>query len=198
MNKKAMTLAFALIALLSFQIVAQAADIQAGRDAFETCRGCHSAPSYSNVYPTYYVPKIGGQVAAYTVAALKAYKESNRSHRTMMANSFDLSEKKMEDIAAFLAEATGGSKETKSNHGDIAKGKKLAETCLSCHNDDTNSSNPRLAGQHANYLEKAMQDYQSGERKNALMKSMVEDLSEDDLRDISAYFSNLKGLVTTE
>ncbi|MCF6202180.1 MAG: c-type cytochrome [Methylococcaceae bacterium] len=198
MNKKAMTLVFALIALLSFQTFSQAADIQAGKDAFETCRGCHSAPSYSNVYPTYYVPKIGGQVAAYTVSALKAYKESKRSHRTMMANSFDLSEQKMEDIAAFLAEATGGSKETKSNHGDITRGKKLAETCLSCHNDDTSSSNPRLAGQHANYLEKAMQDYQSEKRKNPLMKSMVEDLSEDDIRDISAYFSNLKGLVATE
>ena len=61
----------------------------------------------------------------------------------------------MEDIAAYLAEATGGSKESKSNHGDIAKGKKLAETCLSCHNDDTSSNNPRLAGQHANYLEKS-------------------------------------------
>ncbi|MEE9339149.1 MAG: c-type cytochrome [Methylococcaceae bacterium] len=198
MNKKAMTLAFTLIALLSFQTATQAADIQAGKDAFETCRGCHSAPGYSNVYPTYYVPKIGGQVPAYTVAALKAYKESNRSHRTMMANSYDLSEQKMEDIAAYLAEATGGSKESKSNHGDITKGKKLAETCLSCHNDDTSSNNPRLAGQHANYLEKAMQDYQSGERKNALMKSMVEDLSEDDIRDISAYFSSLKGLVATE
>ena len=43
-----------------------------------------------------------------------------------------------------------------------------------------------------------MQDYQSGERKNALMKSMVEDLSEEDIKDISAYFSSLKGLVATE
>ena len=200
MNKKAIVLAFSVSALSGFQVVAQAADVEAGRDAFETCRGCHSASGYSNVYPTYYVPKIGGQVPAYTVAALKAYKESSRSHRTMMANCYDFSEQTMENIAAFLAESTGGSKQSISNLGDIAKGEKLAETCLSCHNDDTSPSatNPRLAGQHANYMEKAMKDYQSGKRKNPLMKSMVDNLSDDDIKDISAYFTSLKGLTATE
>jgi cytochrome c553 len=87
MNNKAMAMAIGLTALSNIQLTAQAADVDAGRDAFETCRGCHSAPGYSNVYPTYYVPKIGGQVAGYTVAALTAYKESNRPRGTMMANT---------------------------------------------------------------------------------------------------------------
>lgn len=199
MKRKAIVLAFSVSVLSGFQTAAKAADADAGRDAFETCRGCHSAVSYSNVYPTYYVPKIGGQVPAYTVAALKAYKESARSHRTMMANSFDLSEEKMEDIAAHI-ERSNGSKQTRSNLGDVAEGKKLAATCLSCHNDDTSpgAANPRLAGQHANYLERAIKDYQLEKRKNPLMKSMVDNLSEDEIKDISAYFASLKGLTSTK
>ena len=194
-----MAISLGIAVLSSVSAITQAADAEAGKIAFETCRGCHSAAGYSNVYPTYYVPKLGGQVPAYTVAALKSYKESSRAHRTMMANSYDFSEKTMEDIAAFLVTDTDGSERARGNHGDIAKGEKLAQTCLACHNDDKNDSatNPRLASQHANYLEKALQDYQSGNRKNPLMKSMVDGWSEDDVRDVAEYFSSLKGGLTS-
>lgn len=200
MNNKAMALAIGLTALSNIQLTAQAADIDAGKDAFESCRGCHSAPGYSNVYPTYYVPKIGGQVAAYTVVALTAYKESNRPHGTMKANSYDLSAQKIENIAAYLATITDGSAKANANGGDAANGEKLAASCLACHNDDTKAgaTNPRLAGQHANYLERAIQQYQSGKRKNALMQSMVQGLSPDEIKDIAAYFTSLKGLTATK
>ena len=199
MNNKAMALAIGLTALSSTQFTAEAANVDAGRDAFESCRGCHSAPGYSNVYPTYYVPKIGGQVAAYSVAAMTAYKESNRPHGTMMANTYDLSAQKIEDIAAYLATVTDGSPKANANGGDAKNGEALAAACLACHNDDTNAgaTNPRLAGQHANYMEKAMQQYQSGARKNALMQSMLQGLSADELKDIAAYFTSLKGLTAT-
>ena len=198
MNKKAIALALGLASLSSIQITAQAANVEAGKDAFETCRGCHSATGYSNVYPTYYVPKVGGQVAAYTVAALTAYKTSNRPHRTMMANTYDMSEQKMEDIAAYLATSTDGSTKAIANGGDAKNGEKLAASCVACHNGDTKegASNPVLQGQHANYMERAMQEYQSGKRKNALMQSMVQGLSEDDIKDIAAYFTSQKGLTT--
>ncbi len=193
-------LALGVTAFSSVPMMVQAASIEAGRDAFETCRGCHSAVGYSNVYPTYYVPKVGGQVAGYTVAALKAYQKSERPHGTMMANVYDYSDKKIEDIAAYLATADEGSRRANANGGDAANGKKLAESCMACHNDDTNAgaTNPRLAGQHANYLEKAMQGYQSGTRKNALMQSMVKGLSEDEIKDIAAYFTSLKGLTAVK
>ncbi len=200
MNKKSIVIALSLAALSSVQMGANAADVKAGRIAFETCRGCHSAAGYSNAYPTYYVPKLGGQVPAYTVASLKAYKVSNRSHRTMMANSYDMSKQTMENIAAYLATDTSGSKSARGYHGNIAKGKVLAQACMTCHNDDSSdkATNPRLAGQHANYLEKAMKDYQSGKRKNALMKAQVEKLTEEELHDISEYFSSLTGLTSTK
>ncbi|MDF1584462.1 MAG: c-type cytochrome [Methyloprofundus sp.] len=199
MNKKMIALALGITAFSSVPMMAQAGSVAAGRDAFEACRGCHTSPGTSNVYPTYYVPKVGGQVAAYTVAALKAYQKSERPHGTMMANVYDFSDKTIEDIAAYLATATGSAR-ANANGGDAAKGKKLAASCMACHNDDTNAgaTNPRLAGQHQNYLEKAMQGYQSGARKNALMQSMVQDLSEDEVKDIAAYFTSLKGLTAVK
>ena len=200
MNKKAIVLALGLTSLASIQGAAQAANVEAGKNAFETCRGCHTSPGASNVYPTYYVPKVGGQVAAYTIAALTAYKTSNRPHRTMMANTYDFSAQTIEDIAAYLATATDGSTKAIANGGDAKKGKELAASCVACHNGDTKegSSNPVLGGQHANYMERAMQEYQSGKRKSALMQSMVQGLSEDDIKDIAAYFTSQKGLTTVK
>ncbi len=200
MNYKAIVLALGIVSLSSIQITAQAANVEAGKNAFETCRGCHTSPGTSNVYPTYYVPKVGGQVAAYTVAALTAYKTSNRPHRTMMANTYDFSEQTIEDIAAYLATATDGSTKAIANGGDAKKGKELAASCVACHNGDIKegASNPILGGQHANYMERAMQEYQSGKRKNALMQSMVQSLSEDDIKDIAAYFTSQKGLTAVK
>lgn len=193
------TIACGVIALASLQVNVQAADIESGKQAYETCRGCHSIPSYTNAYPTYNVPKIGGQVPAYTASALRAYQKSARKHRTMKANTHDLSDQTIDDIAAFLAQEKSGSKFSQFNHGDVDHGKKLSETCVACHNDDRSAEavNPRLKGQHASYIEVALKEYQSGMRDHALMKSMVEGLSKDDIKDIAAYFSSMKGLRST-
>jgi cytochrome c553 len=104
MKKKylAGALALALGGPLSSNALA-AGDAAAGKLKAELCMGCHGIPGYFNVYPTYHVPKIGGQHAEYIVAALKAYKAGQRSHATMQAQAKSLSEQDMADIAAFFA-----------------------------------------------------------------------------------------------
>ena len=77
----------------------------AGRVKFQTCLGCHGIPGYKNTYPTYTVPRVGGQHPEYIVAALKAYKNGERSHKTMVAQAASLSEEDMADIAAYLSQA---------------------------------------------------------------------------------------------
>jgi cytochrome c553 len=67
------------------------------------CMGCHAIPGYSNVYPTYHVPRVGGQHPEYIVAALKAYKAKERSHPTMQAQAASLSEDDMKNIAAYFS-----------------------------------------------------------------------------------------------
>ena len=67
-----------------------------------TCAGCHGIEGYKNTYPTYKVPRIGGQNAAYIISALNAYKSGERQHKTMNLHAEGLSDEDMADIAAFL------------------------------------------------------------------------------------------------
>jgi cytochrome c553 len=78
-------------------------DPAAGRIKAETCLGCHAVTGYYNVYPTYHVPKLGGQSAGYIESALKAYRSGTRTHGPMQANASDLSNEDIADIAAFMA-----------------------------------------------------------------------------------------------
>ncbi len=79
------------------------ADIEAGQQAFYTCGGCHGIPSYNNVYPTYKVPKLGGQNEQYLINALHAYKNGTRQHPTMQIQAQSMSEQDIINIAAYLA-----------------------------------------------------------------------------------------------
>jgi cytochrome c553 len=51
------------------------------------------------------------------------------------------------------------------------------------------------AGRQQHYLVKALKDYKSGARKNAIMAPMAANLSTRDIEDLAAYFSGQKGLV---
>ncbi len=76
--------------------------------------------------------------------------------------------------------------------GDADAGKALTQVCAACHGDDGNSAspaNPKLAGQGERYLLKQLQDIQSGERDIALMTGLLDNLSEQDLKNIAAYYA---------
>ena len=77
--------------------------------------------------------------------------------------------------------------------GDAANGEVLAETCSGCHAIDgnsTNEANPKLAGQYESYLIRALSEYKSGARENAIMAGFAAGLSEQDIRDLAAWFSS--------
>ena len=80
-------------------------DPRSGRIKAETCLGCHAIPSYTNTYPTYHVPKVGGQNEAYIISALLAYRSGTRTHETMQGNAESLSDQDIADIAAFFSSA---------------------------------------------------------------------------------------------
>jgi len=103
MNLSSLLLLAAAAALPASGIAA--GDAAAGKVKAFTCMGCHGIPGYNSVYPTYHVPKLGGQHARYLVSALQAYKAKQRSHKTMQAQAASLSEQDMEDIAAFFAQS---------------------------------------------------------------------------------------------
>lgn len=84
---------------------AQTGDPAAGERKAWTCAGCHGIPGWRNAYPAYHVPKLGGQHAAYIVAALRAYQSGERAHATMHAIAAGLSEQDMADLAAYFSQS---------------------------------------------------------------------------------------------
>jgi cytochrome c553 len=80
---------------------------------------------------------------------------------------------------------------------DVAAGKEKAQLCAACHGADGNTPMtpefPKLAGQPADYLEKALRDYKKGMRKNPVMMPMAQGLSKQDIKDLAAYYASLKG-----
>jgi cytochrome c553 len=78
--------------------------------------------------------------------------------------------------------------------GDSAAGKDKAEICASCHGAEgrTNADLlPKLAGQKANYLVKQLIQYRDGTRKDAMMNALSEPLTDQDILDLAAYYSEL-------
>ncbi|MBF9173395.1 c-type cytochrome [Xanthomonas campestris pv. campestris] len=74
-----------------------------GRQLAYTCQGCHGVTGYKNAYPSYRVPKIGGQSAQYLTQALTEYRQGKRKHPTMQAQAQSFSEQDIADIATYLS-----------------------------------------------------------------------------------------------
>lgn len=180
--------------LLFISLPSQAADLGNGEKLSQTCLGCHGAPGLRNPSPVYQVPMIGGQHAEYIVSALQAYKDKSRSHATMQAQAANLSDKDMADIAAYFSSLGGNTRAVASNRAEA--GQQKSAVCASCHGtigDGDNHSYPKLAGQYASYLERALIDYRSGDRQNAIMAGFAANLSIEDIRDLSAWFGSQEG-----
>ena len=81
--------------------------------------------------------------------------------------------------------------------GNAESGRQKSENCKACHGADGNTPTgpdfPRLAGQHEDYLLKALKDYKSGARKNPIMSGQVGGLSAQDMADLAAYFAGQSG-----
>ncbi len=78
-------------------------DAARGKGLTYTCRGCHGITGYKNAYPSYRVPKLGGQSETYLNNALKEYRGGKRKHPTMQAQAESFSEQDIADIAAYLS-----------------------------------------------------------------------------------------------
>ncbi|HSH43295.1 MAG TPA: c-type cytochrome [Arenicellales bacterium] len=192
----------AVTVCLSFGAAAQAAgDAEKGEQLAQTCMGCHGAPGLRNAYPGYRVPKLGGQHDFYIVSALQAYRAGDRWHPTMQAQGGTLSDQDMEHIAAYfssLADVPDKSNEVGDNNP--------AQQCVACHNADGISPSdpaatqgaPILAGQYPDYLTRALLDYQSGKRQNAVMNGMAAGLDQAQIEAIAQFYYRQDGLEAPE
>jgi cytochrome c553 len=85
---------------------------------------------------------------------------------------------------------------------DVAAGAtKAKEVCAACHGLDGNSTQPdypKLGGQHADFLAKALRDYKSGQRKNAIMSGFAAGLSRQDIDNLAAYYAAQPRVVSSK
>lgn len=94
-------------------------------------------------------------------------------------------------VATLLAAPVGAG-------GDPAAGKEKSAVCAACHGVDGNSTvgaNPRLAGQYESYLYHALKQYKEGGRESLLMAGMVANLTDQDMKDLAAWFASQEGNV---
>jgi cytochrome c553 len=174
-----------------------AASPQRGATLASTCLGCHGIEGYRNAYPDYAVPRLSGQHADYLQDALKEYRSDARQYPTMHLQALSLSDQDIADVATYLA----GQPLAATSSASPPQVPQPAVVCTSCHGQNgigVTSMYPSLAGQHASYIERAIQEYQTGYRKNPIMNGMVASLKPADITVIANYFSSLKPGLHTE
>ena len=78
--------------------------------------------------------------------------------------------------------------------GDAAAGKSKSTVCAACHGAEGISANdlwPNLAGQKPGYLTKQMKAFRDGDRKDPMMSPMAATLTDEDIANLTAYYSDL-------
>ena len=187
-------LAAAAIAFAAPAALAADGDAARGGKLAYTCMGCHGIEHYKNAYPKYSVPKLGGQNEGYLVAALAQYQSGARWHPTMKGLASTLSDQDRADLAAWFSAVA-----------QVQSGKQVgtppaaAAACTACHGNDgigTLDEYPNLAGQHADYLAQALDDYRTGKRQNPIIGAFAQQLTREDVAALAAYFAKQPGLVT--
>lgn len=204
--------------LLSLALIAAGAhgeslvdgDVDAGKTKSTPCSACHGADGNS-MSPLW--PNLAGQSATYIVAQLKAFKgtpdsEPLRNNALMSPQAMSLSEEDMKDLAVYY-ESQPAAVQAVANVDLIERGEALwrggsaekgVAACIACHGP-TGQGNPAagypmLAGQHAAYTEKTLNDYASGARKSTrrspVMPMLSERLNAEDIKALASYIQGLK------
>jgi cytochrome c553 len=103
------------------------------------------------------------------------------------------------ESSAAAASAPAAAATPKASKPDLAKGQAIATSvCVACHAVDGSRGQPAypiLEGQHAAYLVKQLVEFKSSKRENAIMTGMASALSEQDMKDVAAFYASKKAPV---
>jgi cytochrome c553 len=96
-------------------------------------------------------------------------------------------------LAFALAAPAAAAESAPAAKPDVAKGQATStNVCGACHTADGSRgspANPIIAGQHAEYLVKQLDEFKSGKRDNAIMKGMAATLSDADMKNVAAFYA---------
>ena len=176
--------------------------------ALQVCSNCHGATGNSKS-PNF--PNLAAQQEAYIAAQLHLFKGHSREDppgfEYMWGLSHNLTDKQIQELAAHFASLKLERQRVESNPERIKAGKPIftggvpakgVPPCASCHGPQGlgNAAFPRIAGQHVDYLIKQLKVFQrTNERpEGAVMKTVAHELTEQDIKDVSAYLQAMPNL----
>ena len=175
-------------------VAAAPGDTKAGKVFAEAeCKGCHGLDGGS-VAPG--VPHLAAQDERYLLASLKAYKDGKRGHAALKVITERMSEADIRNVAAYYAglPASGiAPAKLGARASPYETGKARAAACAKCHGEDGNGTAPgipSLAGQQAQYLVAALQEYVRGERRSSPMHAVMRSLSPSDMEAVAIFFAS--------
>jgi cbb3-type cytochrome c oxidase subunit III len=201
MNRDSIFLAIITATLLASTSAFGAEDAEIKELTTKVCANCHGSEGFSNSSA---FPHLAGQSAAYTEMQLKAFKDKTRADRYAVAYMWgmasQLDEGTIKRIAAYYADMRPVSRPGRTTDNvNVVMGKEIFDkglpdagvmACGSCHGDDAQGkdANPRLAGQHSEYLLKQLVAYKSLKRGNAsVMSAVVANMTPEQMRAVAEY-----------
>ncbi len=163
------------------------------RDKLEACFTCHGK---DGVPEDPEIPVLAGQHMYYTYVQLKDFQAGRRISPVMTEVATFLTKEEMRAIATFFSEQSWPNIGYRADParawmGEVAT---TAGQCVQCHRGgyEGNSGTPRLAGQHATYLEKTMLDFKSKARANSAAKSsLMETYSAEDIKRMAEFLADM-------
>ncbi len=183
---------------------AQAAgDAEAGKTKSAICLACHGADGNS---ATALWPKLAGQHPSYIKKQLLEFKDGARKNDLMSPMAMPLSEQDMDDLAAYFSSQTqtpGTAAADQVEQGERVYRAGNAATdvaaCMACHGPagmgNPAAKFPRISGQHAEYVEKMLKDFRSGQRTNdnaKMMRNVVARMTDKEIAAVAQYVQGLR------
>jgi len=169
------------------------------------CQSCHGAEGKGN--PNAKFPRLAGQNVDYMMKQLKDFAAGDRANYPTMTNiAKGLSEEDMKNVSAYYAQKDVSISGADASEDVLAMGERIANVgvseknvpaCTSCHGPKGQGVPPvfpAIAGQHASYIEKQINDWEAGNRANDpanMMTEIAPKLTDEQLKAVAAYFSNV-------
>lgn len=178
-------------------------DIEAGKSKAMLCSACHGADGNS-INPEW--PSLAGQHEKYLIDAVTAYKNGTRNNAVMGPLAMSLSQKDIEDLAAFYNSLSMSKKDfdlelAKKGEALYRGGNnKGVAACIACHGPtgkgNPGAGYPAIAGQHAEYTKLALIEYTNGNRQsvmNDMMQTIAARLTQEEMEAVSEYIKAMGG-----
>jgi cytochrome c553 len=150
------------------------------------CLNCHKS------YGSLNAPVLHGEEKEYLTRQLHSFKEGKRKNVFMNSVASQLTEKDIQQVTDYFSSFERCSMTAELTHqtpGNGERGKQKAAACAACHTQDNPVGAPFLNGQNGFYVAQQLRDMKYGRRSNPFMESVVLNLTEGDIWDVSAYFA---------